>query len=615
MNRTDISTEEILKGTYRESRVFSALTMGTIGVMEAVMIVFSIVNASFYLEEYLNVYRAFYVFLLSMVILYFLMKRYINKDYDRRYRIQNVMNPLYIAIFYIWAMGITYNDLKIYGSIDPTLFMTFSLTLPVCLYVPFQLYDILAVVADAAMLYLTVAAAGSPGVAINLAIFFVFQLVVGNSLLISRRNLALRFLRMEKQKKEIEELSRSQSRFFSAMSHEIRTPINTIIGLDELILRENASGEVNENALHIRAAGKMLLSLINDILDMSKVKAGMMEFTDMPYTTVDMFEDIWGMLRIQAEEKGLDLKMKIAGDIPSRLSGDEVRIKQILINLMNNAIKYTKLGYVRLTVSCEKTDDGMVTMKYEVSDSGIGIREEHLPYLFTPYKRLGEIENRYIEGTGLGLSIVRQLCDLMKGSVGVSSVYGEGTTFTVCLPQKIVDDHPVGEVDLTSFGGRGGDTVYAGTVKAPKARVLVVDDAPANLYVIRKLLAHTGVMLDTVESGSDALFKTAEFHYHVIFMDHLMPGMDGIETLHAIREQSGGKCRDSKIVMLTANVMSENIEMYKKEGFDGILSKPIEPKDLEVELMRLIPEEFHESGTEGETASDADLQVIAESEM
>ena len=592
MKRTDISTEEILKGTYRESRVFSALTMGTIGIMEAVMIVFSIVNASFYAEGYLNIYRCFYVFLLSLVILYFLTNGYIKKDYDKRYRILNVMNPVYTALFYIWALGITYNDLRIYGTVDPTLFMTFSLTVPVLLYIPFQLYNIIAVVADAAMLYLTIVAAGSPGVAINLSIFFVFQLVVGNSLLISRRNLALRLIRMENQKKEIEELSKSQSKFFSTMSHEIRTPINTIIGLDELILRENASGEVNENALHIRAAGKMLLSLINDILDMSKVKAGMMEFTDMPYTTVDMFEDIWGMLRIQAEEKGLDLEMKIASDIPSRLSGDEVRIKQILINLMNNAIKYTKLGYVMLSVSCEKTEDGMVTMKYDVTDTGIGIKEENLPYLFTAYKRVGESENRFIEGTGLGLSIVKQLCDLMNGSVGVSSVYGEGTTFTVCLPQKVVNDHPVGEVDVTSIGGTGGSSVFSGRITAPKARVLVVDDTPANLYVIKKLLAQTGVMIDTALSGSDALFKTAEFHYHVIFMDHLMPDMDGIETLHAIREQSGGKCADSKIVMLTANVMSDNIELYKKEGFDGFLSKPIEPRDLEAELMRLIPEEF-----------------------
>lgn len=395
--------------------------------------------------------------------------------------------------------------------------------------------------------------------------------------------------KIEAQKEEIDVLNKSQNQFFSSMSHEIRTPINTIIGLNEMTLRENVSDEINENAANIQSAGKMLLHLINDILDMSKFESGQMKLSQTAYHTGDMLSDIVGMLWLRAKEKNLEFHISVAPELPEELIGDEVRIKQILINLMTNAIKYTNEGSVTLSIQYERMGNGYANVIYTVSDTGMGIKKESIPYLFDAFKRVDEEKNRYIEGTGLGLSIVKQFVELMGGKITVNSVYTKGSTFIIEIPQQIANEEGIGELDMERRHGLNNREDYHQSFEAPEARILVVDDTAANLLVVKKLLRDTKVQIDIAGSGKEALEKTLESMYHVIFMDHMMPNMDGIECMHKIKTQPGGFCRDSKIIALTANAGGESALLYAKEGFDGYLVKPITGRELENELRRQLP--------------------------
>ena len=408
-----------------------------------------------------------------------------------------------------------------------------------------------------------------------------------------------------KRQEEIERLIASQNNFFSSMSHEIRTPINTIIGLNEMILRENVSDEVAEDAANIQSASKLLLSLINDILDMSKFESGQMKLTETNYHPGDMLSEVVGMLWLRAKDKGLEFHVNVAPDIPSELYGDEVRIKQILINILNNAIKYTKEGSVTLSIQCGEKEGNKQHILYSVTDTGMGIKKEDIPYLFTAFKRVDETANRHIEGTGLGLSIVKQFVELMHGQITVNSVYTKGSTFIIDIPQIVAGDSVIGEVDVEKKHHFGVRTQYHQKFEAPEARVLVVDDNASNILVVKKLLRDTKVLLDTAESGEEALQRTVEKNYHVILMDHLMPEMDGIECLKKIRSQMGGRCRESKIVALTANAGSDVQALYVREGFDGYLTKPISGEGLEKELYRLLPKELvHTTGESEEIAQE-----------
>lgn len=391
------------------------------------------------------------------------------------------------------------------------------------------------------------------------------------------------------QKKEIEALNASQNNFFSSMSHEIRTPINTIVALNEMILRENISEEVAEDAANIQSASNMLLHLINDILDMSKFASNQMTLTPTAYHPGDMLSEIVGMLWIRAKEKKLDFQVNVAPDIPAELMGDEIRIKQILINVINNAIKYTKEGSVSLSIQPGNTENGILNVIYTVSDTGIGIKKENIPYLFNAFRRVDEEKNRHIEGTGLGLSIVKQFVDLMGGKITVNSIYTKGSTFIIEIPQKVISSKPIGAIKIENSHASGIRREHFTGFEAPDAKVLVVDDNASNLLVVSKLLRSTKVQVTTVPSGEEALKRTLNEYYNVIFMDHLMPHMDGIECLKKIRSQIGGRCKDSKIVALTANAGSENRLLYERAGFDGYLTKPITGDVLEKELYKLLP--------------------------
>ncbi len=412
------------------------------------------------------------------------------------------------------------------------------------------------------------------------------------------------------QKDEIDVLNKAQNRFFSSMSHEIRTPINTIIGLNEMILRENASEEIREDALSIQAASNILLHLVNDILDMSKLQSGQMQLSEAAYRPGDLILDVVGMLQVQANEKKLAFNVNVDPDIPSELMGDEVRIRQILINVINNAIKYTEKGYVTLSVQCSSQTEDSVKLTYSVSDTGIGIKKENIDGLFTAFKRMDEDKNKNIEGTGLGLSIVKQLVDLMGGSITVNSVYTKGSTFIIELPQKVLDPKPIGQLDTQQKRELVNIGVYHQSFEAPEARVLVVDDTRANLMVVSKLLKETKVEVDTAQSGAEALEKTLKNDYHVIFMDHLMPEMDGIECMHKIRNQTGGLSREAVFVVLTANAGNEDRELYEKEGFDSYLVKPVTGSVIENELHRLLPHELITmESTKKEVTEDSTLWI------
>ncbi len=285
----------------------------------------------------------------------------------------------------------------------------------------------------------------------------------------------------KEQKKEIEELNRAENHFFSSMSHEIRTPINSIIGLNEIILRGDIPEDVAENARNIQGASKLLLTLINDILDLSKIKSGKMEIINDSYETGELFSEIVNMIWIKAKEKGLEFRLHVDSSIPSMLCGDAVRIKQILINLLNNAIKYTIEGSITLSVRCERLGLNRVRVWYSVEDTGQGVKKENIPYIFNAFRRVDEEKNRHIEGTGLGLSIVQQLVELMDGEISVNSVYTKGSKFVVMLEQDIIDDKELGTFTLASRMKVHEGVQYRQSFEAPDAHILVVDDNDMNL--------------------------------------------------------------------------------------------------------------------------------------
>lgn len=396
----------------------------------------------------------------------------------------------------------------------------------------------------------------------------------------------------KQQKKEIEELNKAENNFFSSMSHEIRTPINTIIGLNEIILRGDISDDVAENARNIQGASKMLLTLINDILDLSKIKSGKMEIVNVSYETGALLSEIVNMIWVKAKEKRLEFRLHVDSSIPSMLCGDEVRIKQILINLLNNAIKYTSEGSVTLSIRCERLALNKVRVWYSVEDTGQGVKKENIPYIFNAFKRVDEEKNRHIEGTGLGLSIVHQLVELMGGEISVNSVYTKGSTFLVTLEQDIVDDKELGTFTLASRAKRHDGEHYQQSFEAPEAHILVVDDNDMNLKVVRKLLSETKIHIDTASSGAECLKLTQIQHYDAILMDHLMPEMDGIECFHALRTQPGGLCQNVPVIALTANAGSNNQLLYRKEGFSGYLAKPVSGTLLEAAVLSILPKEL-----------------------
>ncbi|MGN1105198.1 MAG: ATP-binding protein [Huintestinicola sp.] len=398
---------------------------------------------------------------------------------------------------------------------------------------------------------------------------------------------------VEEKNKELDNINKAKNVFISNMSHEIRTPINAVLGMDEMILRESSEENVRQYAYNIKSAGKMLLSIINDILDYSKIEAGKMEIIPVEYVTAAMLDDIYSIISIKVKEKNLKLNLNIAEDIPSRLYGDELRIKQIIINILTNAVKYTEKGSITFSVDCVKAEEeGMTGLRVKVEDTGIGMRKEDMSRLFTAFERLEEKRNRNIEGTGLGMSIVVRLLEQMNSKLDVESVYGQGSTFSFILPQKVIDSSCAGSFEDARKkrleNEKPDEIPYA-----PSAKILVVDDTSFNLTLVTHLLKRTGIKPDTALSGEECLKKAAENHYDMILLDHVMPGMDGVETLDRLRKM-GGRFAVIPVIALTANVMSGARERYLNAGFSDFIEKPIVPSKLEAALVRYLPSELLE---------------------
>ena len=407
--------------------------------------------------------------------------------------------------------------------------------------------------------------------------------------------------RAREETKKVEDLNNAQNRFFSSMSHEIRTPINSILGLNEVILRQpEASEEILKDAGNIQGAGRMLLALINDILDFSKIEAGKMDIVPVNYSLSALVSEIVNMLWLRAQQKGLEFKVEIDPSIPAELYGDEVRIKQILVNLLNNAVKYTQEGSVTLHIEKDDMQGDQVVLTFSVIDTGMGIKQSAIPYLFDVFKREDEEKNARIEGTGLGLSIVKQLVDLMGGRITVNSVYTQGSTFVVTLWQKVTRADALGEINITNSQITVKTEGYKAGFTAPDARILIIDDNEMNLEVEKKLLKDTRMTIDTAISGMEALEMTALHSYDLIFMDHLMPVMDGIECLNFIRTQEASVNNRVPVVVLTANAAGENRDLYARSGFEDVLVKPVSGRQLESMLLAHLPENkvFVQSGSE-----------------
>lgn len=397
-------------------------------------------------------------------------------------------------------------------------------------------------------------------------------------------------------KQEADYANKAKSQFLANMSHEIRTPINGILGMDSILIKECKDEHLLEYARDIQSASQTLLSIVNDILDISKIESGKMDILPVQYELFSVINDCYNMIFFKAQDKKLELELMIDPCIPSELFGDEVRIRQIINNLLSNAVKYTKEGTVTLVMDFQEQESARIDLIILVKDTGIGIKKEDFEKLFESFQRLEEKRNRTIEGTGLGLNLTKRLIEMMGGTLTVESVYGEGSTFTARIPQEVRSSEQMGDF-MERYQRR---MVPAGQRKdsltAPKARILVVDDVEINLKVVKGLLREAKIQIDTAMSGKECLERIQKQSYDMIFLDHMMPEMDGIETLRQMRQTEGYTDRAVPVIALTANAISGSKEMYLNAGFHDYLSKPVREEALLGMLRKYLRKELIENG-------------------
>lgn len=435
---------------------------------------------------------------------------------------------------------------------------------------------------------------------------FVFLLIFNSIVLMTYNR------KLSEAAQQANEANEAKSNFLSTMSHDIRTPMNAILGLNEMILRDSRDDEIRMYSESIKTAGNTLLGIINDILDFSKIEAGKMEIIYVDYNSASLLNDLVNMVQNKAEDKGLVLNLDIDRDIPTVLNGDEIRIKQIIINILSNAVKYTSKGSITFSVHADKLPDkpDSIMLRVSVKDTGTGIKSEDLDRLFVAFERIDEKKNRSIEGTGLGMTIVQRFLDMMGSHLEVESEYGKGSVFSFELEQKVTKWDPIGDFEEAFKRSLSERKNYQEKFKAPEARVLVVDDTPVNLTVFVNLLKQTGLRIDTAESGDEGISLFTDRHYDVIFLDHMMPDKDGIETLREMKAITDTPNTETPVICLTANAISGMREIYTNAGFDDYLTKPINAERLEMMLLQYLPEDKVVSAVDNDGAADADDDCV-----
>lgn len=389
---------------------------------------------------------------------------------------------------------------------------------------------------------------------------------------------------------EAREATKSKSDFLANMSHEIRTPINSVLGMNEMILRECEDPQIRTYATNVKTSGRMLLSLINDILDFSKIESGEMEIVSNTYDLREILANASQLVETRLQGKEVSFVIETNRAMPRQLFGDKNRVQQVLVNILTNAAKYTLEGNITLKtdfVWVSESNQSTIELRFEVRDTGIGIKKEDLEKLFHSFQRVDEKNNRNIEGTGLGLVITKSLLDCMNGRIDVESEYGVGSVFTLYIPQKVIDKTPIGDSEMKKITAKSGR--YQESFHAPEAKVLIVDDNRVNIKVIEGLLKKTWVQITAVESGEECLTIVEKEHFDLILMDHLMPGLDGIETLHRMLDNEEQMCRNVPVIALTANAMQGVREMYLENGFSDYLMKPVNSDELEKMLIKYLP--------------------------
>lgn len=492
----------------------------------------------------------------------------------------------YGGMGYWFTLGIVFNFLMVEGAAFSVILVLQIIVILCCYWVAYLYPQLVVPIGSEANIFIDI-----------LQSLIILGLVVGVIYRFQTKVYRKALHQIEKQNEELkrseekaDKANQAKSDFLSNMSHEIRTPINAVIGMNEMILREAKEEQLLEYATAVQNSASALLSIINDVLDISKIEAGKIEISEARYELSSLLTDSYTMIIDRAESRGLEFEICCEETMPAFLLGDMVRIRQILANLLTNAVKYTDHGKIRLCVTGEY-QDGSFYLTARVEDTGIGISEENRERLFGKFERFDLVRNQSIEGTGLGLSITKELVELMHGTIEAESEYGVGSAFTVRIPQKVLSDQPIGSFDIKKrIHSREGQH-YESRFTAPAARILVVDDVAMNLKVFVNLLKETQIEIDTAQSGAECIALATKRQYDIIFMDHMMPLLNGIDTLKALQERQDNLNMQTPVVMLTANALSGMEEMYLKEGFSAYLSKPVRGKNLEEMVLRFLPEE------------------------